>query len=78
MVASGLGITVLPQSSLTNRPDDPAALVARPLQSPVPTRRIALAWRKQFPRAAAIKAVRDAVLRSGMHGVRWLDVDASN
>ena len=74
MVASGLGITVLPQSSLQNRPDDPAALVARPLASPVPTRRIALAWRRQFPRGAAVSQLRDAVLQSGMAGVRWLDV----
>ncbi|MBR9812373.1 hydrogen peroxide-inducible genes activator [bacterium] len=74
MVASGLGITVLPQSSLQNRPDDPAALVARPLESPVPTRRIALAWRRQFPRGAAVSQLRDAVLQSGMAGVRWLDV----
>ena len=77
MVASGLGITVLPQSSLDNRPDDPAALVARPLTEPVPTRRIALAWRRQFPRMAAIRVVRDAVLGRGMRGVRWLDVEPS-
>ena len=78
MVASGLGVTVLPQSSLQNRPDDPAALVAKPLQSPVPTRRIALAWRKGFPRPGAISIVRDAVLQSGMAGVRWLDETRSD
>lgn len=78
MVASGLGITVLPQSSLQNRPDDPAALVARPMESPVPTRRVALAWRKQFPRKAAISKLREAVLQSGMQGVRWLDAAPSD
>jgi LysR family transcriptional regulator, hydrogen peroxide-inducible genes activator len=71
MVASGLGITVVPRSSVENRPAEPTLLVARPLAKPAPQRRIALAWRKTFPRAKAVAALRAAILDSGMKGVQF-------
>ena len=71
MVASGLGITVVPRSSVENRPDEPSLLVARPLAKPSPQRRIVLAWRKTFPRVKAIAALRSAILDSGMKGVQF-------
>lgn len=73
MVASGLGITVLPQSSVVNRPQEPAPLPSRPFAAPAPTRRIALAWRKTFPRRKAVAALHAAVRASQMRGVRFLD-----
>jgi LysR family transcriptional regulator, hydrogen peroxide-inducible genes activator len=72
MVASGLGITVVPRSSVENRPAEPTLLVARPLAKPAPQRRIVLAWRKTFPRVKAIAALRDAILASGMKGVQFI------
>lgn len=72
MVASGLGITVVPRSSVENRPDEPTLLVARPLAKPEPQRRIVLAWRKTFPRLKALGALRGAILDSGMKGVQFL------
>jgi LysR family hydrogen peroxide-inducible transcriptional activator len=72
MVVGGLGITVLPQSSADNRPEDRARLIAKPFAAPVPSRRIALVWRKTFPRRKAIAALRDAILDCGMKGVRYL------
>jgi LysR family transcriptional regulator, hydrogen peroxide-inducible genes activator len=72
MVASGLGITVVPRSSVENRPNEPSLLVSRPLARPEPTRRIVLAWRKTFPRVKAIAALRGAILASGMKGVQFL------
>ncbi len=71
MVASGLGITVVPRSSVENRHDEPSLLVARPLAKPEPQRRIVLAWRRTFPRAKAITALRAAILESGMKGVQF-------
>ena len=71
MVASGLGITVVPRSSVDNRPAEPL-LVARPLAKPEPARRIILAWRKTFPRVKAIAALRSAILDSGMKGVQFM------
>jgi LysR family transcriptional regulator, hydrogen peroxide-inducible genes activator len=72
MVASGLGISVVPKSSIENRSADAEALVARPFASPVPSRRVALIWRKTYPRLAAVRAVRDAVLGSRLSGVERL------
>ena len=60
MVASGLGISVLPRDALTPRYHS-RMVVSVPFAKPVPTRRIALAFRKSFPRPAAIEAIRDAV-----------------
>lgn len=72
MVLSGLGITVVPRSSVDNRSDEQSQLVARPLTAPTPSRRIALVWRKSFPRAKAVAVLRDAILASGTKGVRFL------
>jgi LysR family hydrogen peroxide-inducible transcriptional activator len=72
MVASGLGITVVPRSSVENRPDEPALLVSRPLARPAPGRRVELAWRRTFPRPKAIAALRGAILESGMKGVQFM------
>jgi LysR family transcriptional regulator, hydrogen peroxide-inducible genes activator len=72
MVASGLGITVVPRSSVDNRSDESSLLVARPLAKPEPARRIVLAWRKTFPRLKAIAALRGAILGSGMKGVQFV------
>lgn len=60
MVASGLGITVLPCSAASERYRNPLTQVI-PFQDPAPVRRVALASRKSFVRGAAIAALADAV-----------------
>jgi LysR family hydrogen peroxide-inducible transcriptional activator len=60
MVASGLGISVLPRDALTPKYHS-RLVVPVPFAKPAPSRRIALAARKSFPRPEAIAAVRDAV-----------------
>ncbi len=62
MVASGLGVSVLPRDALTPRYHS-QLVVPVPFTQPVPSRRIALAYRRSFPRPAAIAALRDSVLR---------------
>jgi len=54
MVASGLGITVLPLSAATAMQYDESILAVRPFAAPVPYRTVALAWRVTFPRPKAI------------------------
>ncbi|MDI9246556.1 hydrogen peroxide-inducible genes activator [Marinobacter sp. CHS3-4] len=54
MVASGLGITVLPMSAATAMQYDEDILAVRPFVAPVPYRTVALAWRVTFPRPKAI------------------------
>ncbi|MDN6318820.1 MAG: hydrogen peroxide-inducible genes activator [Marinobacter sp.] len=54
MVASGLGITVLPLSAATAMQYRKDVLVTRPFAPPIPSRTVALAWRVTFPRPKAI------------------------
>ncbi len=61
MVASGMGVTVLPCTATSGPSHDPAALTAIIPFSDPPQRRVALAWRVTFPRPQAIEAVRQAI-----------------
>lgn len=60
MVASGLGISVLPRDALTPKYHS-RLVVPVPFSKPVPARRVALAHRKSFPRPDAITVIREAV-----------------
>jgi LysR family hydrogen peroxide-inducible transcriptional activator len=61
MVASGMGVTVLPQSSVNQYPTPAAWLSVRPFAPPAPKRVVALAWRSRFPRPLAIRTLAAAV-----------------
>ncbi|MEW5249504.1 hydrogen peroxide-inducible genes activator [Microbulbifer sp. 2201CG32-9] len=61
MVASGLGITVLPMSAATGSQYASGLLETRPFTSPSPQRTVALAWRASFPRHQAVDVLRDAI-----------------
>jgi len=54
--ASGLGVSVLPRDALIPKYHS-RLVVPVPFSRPVPSRRVALAHRKSFPRPAAIIAV---------------------
>jgi LysR family hydrogen peroxide-inducible transcriptional activator len=70
MVASGMGVTVVPQLS---RPRDPQPhVVYIPFEEPVPTRRVVLAWRRSFTRYEAIAALRNAVYACELPGMQRL------
>jgi LysR family transcriptional regulator, hydrogen peroxide-inducible genes activator len=62
MVASGVGITVLPATSITPGAGAADLIRIRPFAKPVPGRRVAIAWRRSFPRPKAIEALRQAIL----------------
>lgn len=64
MVASRLGITVVPQSATLNLQYQDGLLTTRPFVTPAPTRSVALAWRASFPRHKAVDAVRNAIQSS--------------
>ena len=61
MVASGLGITVLPESAANLAQYGHHTLAVRPFASPPPKRTIALAWRATYPRHQAIDVLADAL-----------------
>lgn len=60
MVASGLGITVLPATALTPRYANPL-VKAIDFTEPRPARRIALAWRSGFYRAQALARLAELI-----------------
>jgi LysR family hydrogen peroxide-inducible transcriptional activator len=72
MVAGGVGVTVLPSTSITgNTSSDLIRLL--PFARPTPTRRVALAWRKSFPRPEAIEALRKSILACNLPQVEKLN-----
>ncbi len=61
MVASGMGISVLPLSASHQHHYSPRVLATRPFTQPGPSRTVALAWRASFPRHKAIDVLSDAI-----------------
>jgi LysR family hydrogen peroxide-inducible transcriptional activator len=70
MVASGVGITVMPASAVDTLPQDDPLLRARPFTEPTPTRRVGLVWRASFPRHQAIDLLRQALLDCKLPGTK--------
>ena len=74
MVASGIGLTVLPRASVQDmdpdKKDSRALLRFVPFSAPVPSRRVVLVWRKSFTRRAAIDAISAAVAACDLPGVQ--------
>ncbi|MCC6531390.1 MAG: LysR family transcriptional regulator [Burkholderiales bacterium] len=75
MVASGLGITVLPASADSPRFRSPLLKVVA-FKSPPPSRRIGLAWRKSFAREKAIEVLAEAIRAAKVPGVTPLAGEA--
>lgn len=68
MVASGMGVTVLP-STATQIEFYKSILCTRPFAGTIPKRRIALAWRVSFTRPKAIGMLIQALHASHMQGI---------
>ena len=61
MVATGMGVTVLPYTSVSGYAHISDLLTVRPFAEPAPTRIVALAWRKSFPRPRVIALLTEAI-----------------
>ncbi|MDC6167612.1 LysR substrate-binding domain-containing protein [Paucibacter sp. XJ19-41] len=70
MVASGMGVTVVPGLSVPAEPQTHLRFI--PFAAPVPTRRVVLAWRRTFTRYEAIAALRNAIYDCALDGVTRL------
>lgn len=70
MVASGLGVSVLPASALTARYATKLLKVV-PFAAPVPSRKVALAWRASFDRPAAVGLLAEAIRAVKMPCLRF-------
>ena len=69
MVASGLGITVLPMSAAST-PGLEKFVAVRPFKGISPCREIALAWRVSFPRPKVIDVLVDALKLAKIDGAK--------
>lgn len=81
MVASGMGVTLVPRLSVPKEAEVVSAKRQRnlyphikylPLAGEPPTRRVVLAWRRSFTRYEAIAALRNAVYACELAGVKRL------
>jgi LysR family hydrogen peroxide-inducible transcriptional activator len=70
MVASGMGVTVVPQLSVPAERQPHVVYV--PFDKPAPMRRVVLAWRRSFTRYEAIAALRNAIYACELPGVKRL------
>jgi LysR family transcriptional regulator, hydrogen peroxide-inducible genes activator len=75
MVSAGIGVTVLPRTSVPSPLPQDSMLDYLPFEDPVPGRRVVLVWRKSFPRRAAIEVLRAAVHACNFEGVTKLDLE---
>ncbi len=70
MVASGMGVTVVPRLSVPKEVQPHIAYI--PFSGSAPTRRVVLAWRRTFTRYEAIAALRNAIYACPLEGVARL------
>jgi LysR family hydrogen peroxide-inducible transcriptional activator len=77
MVASGLGITVLPASANSARYRNKLLKVI-PFTNPAPSRRIALAWRKSFARGQAVEVLAQAIAQAKISGIKLITIRSKN
>lgn len=62
MVASGLGVTILPLAAAQSPLYATNLLVVRPFVNPAPRRTLVLAWRASYPRHKAVDVLRKAIV----------------
>jgi LysR family hydrogen peroxide-inducible transcriptional activator len=77
MVASGIGLTVLPRASVPDMKDPNGMLTFVPFSAPAPSRRVVIVWRKSFTRRPAIEAICNAVAACNLPGVDMLPLEAA-
>lgn len=75
MVASGLGITVLPSMAIPFDGKDPM-LTFIPFDAPVPMRRVVMVVRKSFARQTAAQCLSEVILKTDLPGCIKLPVKA--
>ena len=72
MVASGLGVTVMPASAVDGITARDPLLRVRPFTEPTPSRRVGLVWRASYPRHKAIDVMRKALIDCRLSGTRTI------
>ncbi len=75
MVASGMAISVLPATSLTD--NDHLFFSIIPFKAPAPSRRVILASRRHFVHPRALEVIKTAIMHSKLSGVSFVKDDGS-
>lgn len=70
MVASGLGISVIPATALNEMDHSLFSII--PFSDPAPTRRIVMAHRRHFIRPQALKIIQSAIVASQLSNVEFI------
>ena len=70
MVASGVGITVMPAAAVDAIPKNDPLLRVRNFVHPEPSRRVGMVWRTSFPRHQAIDLLRRCLLDCHLPGTK--------
>nr|WP_221229614.1 hydrogen peroxide-inducible genes activator [Niveibacterium umoris] len=70
MVATGVGVTVLPSAAADGLNPSQGIVEVRPFADPQPHRVVALAWRVTYPRNGVIDVLRRAMLDTALPGTR--------
>ncbi|MBL8491477.1 MAG: hydrogen peroxide-inducible genes activator, partial [Rhodocyclaceae bacterium] len=70
MVASGVGVTVMPAAAVDDIPKNDALLRTKSFVDPQPSRRVGLVWRVSYPRHQAVDVVRQALLDCRLPGTQ--------
>ncbi len=73
MVAGGVGVTVLPCTAASPERFSEGMVEVRPFAEDAPQRRVALAWRKSFPRLAAVEVLARAVRAARLECVTYIE-----
>ncbi|MCG8380107.1 MAG: LysR substrate-binding domain-containing protein, partial [Proteobacteria bacterium] len=61
MVASGVGITILPKLSIDTKSSLKGLLEYRPFSKPEPSREVIIAYRRSFPRMKTVELIRSSI-----------------
>jgi len=72
MVAGGVGVTVLPCTAAGAEEYSRRLLAVRRFADKTPTREVIVAWRRGYPRLAAVEALRQAICACNMTCARML------
>jgi LysR family transcriptional regulator, hydrogen peroxide-inducible genes activator len=73
MVSAGIGVTVLPVTAVAENASNKDLLRYIPFEGYAPERRVVLAWRRSFPRLAAIETLAATIYACGLLSVKMLE-----
>ena len=72
MVAGGIGISVLPRTSVLDPKTHEGLIRYIPLDEPVPTRKVCVVWRKSYPRAEVMQKLAQIIRKCDLPGVSFI------